>query len=79
MDIKNVCPYYGKDDDYCDVGCGYISSHDVNMIIRFCSGRHLECTKYQELKDRNLDALTNSIRKAGSVLSGIHDLNKLQS
>ncbi|SNB46162.1 hypothetical protein SAMN06269301_1606 [Geobacter sp. DSM 9736] len=49
---KKVCPFYGKDDDYCDVGCGYISPHDVNMIIRYCSCRYKECLKYQELSDR---------------------------
>jgi hypothetical protein len=52
MGKTNVCPFYGKNDDYCDVGCGYISPHDVNMIIRYCSGRYPECVKYQELADR---------------------------
>ncbi len=47
-----VCPFYGKSDDFCDVGCGYISPHDVNMIIKFCSCRYRECLKYQELIDR---------------------------
>lgn len=52
MGKTNICPYYGKNDDYCDVGCGYISPHDVNMIIRYCSGRFVECVKYLELVDR---------------------------
>jgi hypothetical protein len=52
MGKTNVCPYYGKNDDYCDVGCGYISPHDVNMIIRYCSGRFAGCVKYLELMDR---------------------------
>lgn len=47
-----ICPFYGKNDDYCDVGCGYISPHDVNLIIRYCSGRFKECLKYQELSER---------------------------
>lgn len=47
-----VCPFYGKSDDICDVGCGYISPHDVNMIIKFCSCRYRECMKYQELAER---------------------------
>lgn len=47
-----VCPFYGKSDDICDVGCGYISPHDVNMIIKYCSCRHYECFKYQELAER---------------------------
>ncbi|KAF0216545.1 MAG: hypothetical protein FD174_3639 [Geobacteraceae bacterium] len=52
MTDKTVCPFYGKSDDFCDVGCGYISPHDVNLIIRYCSCRYKECLKYQELADR---------------------------
>ena len=52
MGKQDICPFYGKNDDYCDVGCEYISPHDVNMIIRYCSGRHSQCTKYMELADR---------------------------
>ena len=47
-----VCPFYGKSDDYCDVGCGYISPYDVNLIIRYCSRCFKECLKYQELAER---------------------------
>jgi hypothetical protein len=47
-----VCPFYGKNDDYCDVGCGYISPYDVKQIITFCSCRYGECLKYRELADR---------------------------
>lgn len=52
METPIICPFYGKNDDYCDVGCEYISPHDVNMIIRYCNGRHVECSKYMELADR---------------------------
>jgi hypothetical protein len=52
MQENSVCPFYGKNDDYCDVGCGYISPHDVKQIIRFCSCRYKECLKYRELADR---------------------------
>jgi hypothetical protein len=52
MTNQPICPFYGKNDDFCDVGCGYISPHDVNMIIRYCSKRYCECAKYQELADR---------------------------
>ena len=47
-----VCPFYGKSDDKCDIGCGYISPYDVNLIIRFCSCRYRDCLKYQELAER---------------------------
>ncbi len=52
MKTETICPFFGKNDDQCDIGCGYISPHDVNMIIRFCNGRHLQCIKYLELSDR---------------------------
>ncbi len=48
-----VCPHYGRDEDACDVGCGYISSHDANMIIRYCSSDYSACNKYRELDARN--------------------------
>jgi hypothetical protein len=47
-----VCPFYAKGDKYCDVGDEYISPHDVNLIIRFCSCRYTDCLKYRELCDR---------------------------
>jgi hypothetical protein len=52
MPSNMVCPFYGKNDDFCDVGCGYISPYDVNQIIRFCSRCYGDCLKYQELADR---------------------------
>jgi hypothetical protein len=52
MQDTKVCPFYGKNDDYCDVGCGYISPHDVKQIIAFCSCRYRECLKFRELSDR---------------------------
>ncbi|BCR06027.1 hypothetical protein DESUT3_30960 [Desulfuromonas versatilis] len=47
-----ICPFYAKDDEYCDVGCGYISSHDAAMIIRHCSANFRACAKYRELAER---------------------------
>ena len=52
MQENKVCPFYGKNDDYCDVGCGYISPYDVKQIITFCSCRYRECLKFRELSDR---------------------------
>ena len=62
MANQKICPFYGKNDDYCDVGCGYISTHDVNMIIRYCSGRHAECVKYMELADRYPGELSDMVK-----------------
>jgi len=52
MISETICPFYGKNDDQCDIGCGYISPHDVNMIIQYCNGRYILCIKYHELTDR---------------------------
>jgi succinate-acetate transporter protein len=52
MQDATVCPYYDHDEDVCDVGCGYISSHDASMIIKFCSCQYQDCQKYRELSSR---------------------------
>ena len=52
MNDGSICPFYGKNDDWCDIGCGYITPHDVKMIIRYCSSRYEECVKYLELVER---------------------------
>jgi succinate-acetate transporter protein len=48
-----VCPYYGCNEDVCDVGCGYISSHDASQISRYCSADYQACPKLIELLDRD--------------------------
>lgn len=52
MQCEQVCPFFRKDDDYCDVGCGYISPHDVTMMVSYCNSRYGACSKYQELAAR---------------------------
>ena len=49
MPDSAICPYYDHNEDVCDVGCGYISSHDANMIIKFCSCQYQDWQKYREL------------------------------
>ena len=49
MNSKDVCPYFRKDEEVCDVGYEHISSHDVMMIITYCDGRYRECSNYQLL------------------------------
>lgn len=50
-----VCPYYGCSEDMCDVGCGYISTHDASQISRYCSAEYQACPKFSELVDRYAD------------------------
>lgn len=53
MKTGTVCPFFRKGEEYCDVGGGgYISPHDVTMIIAHCHGRYCTCPKYEELTMR---------------------------
>jgi MFS family permease len=52
MRCNQVCPFFRKDDDYCDVGCGYITSHDVQVMVSYCNSRYGACSKYLELASR---------------------------
>lgn len=52
MNKTAICPYYAKNEDACDVGCGYITSHDARMIITYCSSGYDSCQKYRELSDK---------------------------
>lgn len=49
MRDKMLCPFFGKNEDHCDVGCEYITSHDVKMIISYCADDYRMCSKYQQL------------------------------
>ena len=49
------CPFYGKNEDLCDVGCGYISPHDAKIISQFCSTQPEECPRYQYLMEREAE------------------------
>ncbi len=62
MTLHAVCPYYACNEDYCDVGCGYITSHDASMISRYCSSDYKACSKFQELLVR-LDTDPDKIGK----------------
>ncbi len=63
MTLHAVCPYYACNEDYCDVGCGYITSHDASMISRYCSSDFKACGKFQELLVR----LDTDAEKIGKV------------
>jgi hypothetical protein len=64
MSDRNVCPYYGCNEEVCDVGCGYISPHDAKMIIKFCSAQYSDCLKFHELADRLGERIPAAARAA---------------
>lgn len=55
-----VCPYYGCNEDICDVGCGYISSHDASQISRYCSADYQGCPNLHEAIERDKGELYSS-------------------
>jgi succinate-acetate transporter protein len=52
MRDKTVCPFFRKDEDICDVGCEYISNHDIKVIISYCTDKYDQCIKHSELSER---------------------------
>ncbi len=52
MKLEHFCPYYGSSEEACDVGFGYLSPHDVEVIVRHCLSRFEDCGRYAELRDR---------------------------
>jgi nitrate/nitrite transporter NarK len=46
-----ACPFFGQNEDACDVGLDYISPHDVETISHYCSSRYRECRKFSELSE----------------------------
>lgn len=52
MQNRMICPYFRRDDEECDVGFGYISPHDVQIMSRFCSSHYLDCLKYRQLTEK---------------------------
>ena len=67
MKDRTVCPYYGCDEEVCDVGCGYISPHDAKMIIKYCSAQFTDCLKYHELADRLGEQIPAAARSGNSL------------
>ncbi|MDY0292144.1 MAG: acetate uptake transporter [Desulfuromonadaceae bacterium] len=62
MQDKTVCPFFGKNDDYCDVGCDYINNHDIKMIIDYCADDYTLCMKYKQLAYFNAEMLHDAAR-----------------
>lgn len=58
MNCQRICPFYGRSIELCDVGYGYISSHHVEVMIRYCTAHYEDCGKYQELATRELHGET---------------------
>lgn len=54
MNCQQICPFYGRSLDHCDVGAGYISPYHVEIIVRHCTSRYEDCARYRELSEHLL-------------------------
>jgi len=64
MAQREICPLYKSGENGCETGTGYISSHDVSMIISYCTARFRSCPNYAEARMRNvLPARLNAARE----------------
>lgn len=52
MERSGLCRFFGAREAGCDMGCDYISPHDVEVIIQHCTSRYEDCSVHQQLMDR---------------------------
>lgn len=56
-----ICPYFGQDKKFCDIGEEYISPYDVVAMSHFCSSRYRECDKFQALAESHPEVLEHEV------------------
>lgn len=47
-----ACPFFGQNETTCEVGAGYISPHDVQIMSTYCCCHHDQCLRFRELAKR---------------------------
>ena len=61
-----VCPFFGQNETTCEIGSGYISPHDAQIMSTYCCCHHEECLKFRELAERYPDSARYGYRQAES-------------
>lgn len=59
-----VCPFFGQNETTCEVGSGYISPHDAQIMSTYCCCHHDQCLKFRELAERYPDSARHGYRQA---------------
>ena len=67
MNSQRICPFYGQGLNHCDVGAGYISPYQVEVIVRHCSSRYESCARYQALSEHRFRQ--NAVESVPAVAS----------
>jgi LysM repeat protein len=71
MSKREICPLYKSGEEGCETGTGYVSNHDVTMIINYCTASFRTCPTYEEASMRN--AIPSRINEARERLHKRHD------
>ena len=58
-----VCPFFGQNETTCEVGNGYISPHDAQIMSIYCCCHHEQCLRYRELAERYPELVQYRIRQ----------------
>ncbi|MDW7709137.1 MAG: OFA family MFS transporter [Deferrisomatales bacterium] len=56
MTRSSLCDFYGSQEGGCDVGAEYISTSDVQIIVRYCTARYQDCSRFQQLAEGHAPA-----------------------
>ncbi len=51
MAAGRLCGFYGSRDGACEVGTEYISTSDVETIVRYCTSRFEDCARFQQVAE----------------------------
>ncbi|GAB4281126.1 MAG: hypothetical protein Kow0092_36580 [Deferrisomatales bacterium] len=54
MGVEPLCPLFGRDEQLCPLGCEYLSPHDVEVVVRYCTARYRDCLTYGRWSEREL-------------------------
>lgn len=58
-----VCPFFGQSETTCEVGTGYISPHDVQIMSTYCCCHHDQCLQFRELAKRFPGQVSRHLRQ----------------
>jgi uncharacterized protein len=73
MTNESVCPFYGRNREFCDVGCGLVTAREADLIIRHCASHFGDCPRYLDVVARHSAKVSGAHRKGvRSVLAGVN-------
>ncbi len=63
MSSHPACPYFGRSEELCEMGCGPSSTHDVRAMVRYCNADYARCARYGIVRDREGLPVVQALRR----------------